>query len=77
MRLLVPTGHRSTSSWKAILSNLSSGANFIDPEYGPVWVTSALGNSSITFIGTDPKNHPQHAPLAGKFNIHNTLGDVY
>lgn len=37
------------------------GANIIDPEYGPVWVTSALGNPNITFIGTDPENHPQHA----------------
>ncbi len=37
------------------------GANFIDPEYGPVWATSALGNANITFIGTDPKDHPEHA----------------
>jgi nitrite reductase (NO-forming)/hydroxylamine reductase len=34
------------------------GANLIDPEYGPVWVTSALGNENVTFIGTDPVNHP-------------------
>ncbi len=37
------------------------GANLIDPEYGPVWVTSALGNANVTFIGTDPENHPEHA----------------
>jgi nitrite reductase (NO-forming)/hydroxylamine reductase len=37
------------------------GANLIDPEHGPVWVTSALGNEKITFIGTDPKNHPDKA----------------
>ena len=37
------------------------GANFTDPEYGPVWVTSALGNPNITFIGTDPERYPQHA----------------
>lgn len=37
------------------------GANFVDPEFGPVWVTSALGNANITFIGTDPEDHPQHA----------------
>ncbi|MFU8877566.1 MAG: cytochrome D1 domain-containing protein [Wenzhouxiangellaceae bacterium] len=37
------------------------GANFIDPEFGPVWVTSALGNADITLIGTDPENHPDHA----------------
>ncbi|NOR20277.1 MAG: c-type cytochrome [Xanthomonadales bacterium] len=34
------------------------GANLIDPQYGPVWVTSALGNENVTFIGTDPENHP-------------------
>jgi nitrite reductase (NO-forming)/hydroxylamine reductase len=37
------------------------GANLIDPEFGPVWVTSALGNENVTFIGTDPVNHPQLA----------------
>ncbi len=37
------------------------GANFVDPEYGPVWVTSALGNADVSFIGTDPKDHPEHA----------------
>jgi nitrite reductase (NO-forming)/hydroxylamine reductase len=37
------------------------GANINDPEYGPVWVTSALGNADITFIGTDPQNNEDHA----------------
>jgi nitrite reductase (NO-forming)/hydroxylamine reductase len=37
------------------------GANFVDPEFGPVWVTSALGNANITFIGTDPEKNPDHA----------------
>lgn len=37
------------------------GANVKLPEYGPVWVTSALGNNKITFIGTDPKGHKEHA----------------
>lgn len=37
------------------------GANIVDPKFGPVWVTSALGSPDITFIGTDPVNHPQHA----------------
>jgi len=37
------------------------GANFIDPQYGPVWATSHLGDASIAVIGTDPENHPQHA----------------
>ena len=37
------------------------GANFIDPEFGPVWVTSALGNANVTFLGTDPEGHPDNA----------------
>ena len=36
-------------------------ANLDDPEYGPVWVTSALGNDKVTFLGTDPDGHPDHA----------------
>ncbi|CAM2006202.1 cytochrome D1 domain-containing protein [Acanthopleuribacter pedis] len=37
------------------------GANLIDPEFGPVWVTSALGNDKVTFIGTDPVKRPDLA----------------
>jgi nitrite reductase (NO-forming)/hydroxylamine reductase len=37
------------------------GANIIDPEHGPVWVTSALGNEKVTYIGTDPVNNPDKA----------------
>jgi nitrite reductase (NO-forming)/hydroxylamine reductase len=37
------------------------GANIDDPEYGPVWVTSALGNANISFLGTDPEGHPDNA----------------
>ncbi len=37
------------------------GANLIDPKYGPVWVTSALGNENVTFIGTDPTGHADNA----------------
>ncbi|WP_370520511.1 cytochrome D1 domain-containing protein [Thioalkalivibrio sp. XN279] len=37
------------------------GANLVDPKFGPVWVTSALGNEEITFIGTDPEGHPEQA----------------
>ncbi len=33
------------------------GANLDDPKYGPVWVTSALGNSNVTFLGTDPEGN--------------------
>lgn len=37
------------------------GANIDDPEFGPVWVTSALGNANVTFLGTDPEGHPDQA----------------
>lgn len=37
------------------------GANFVHPKYGPVWVTSALGNEKISLVGTDPVHHPEQA----------------
>jgi nitrite reductase (NO-forming)/hydroxylamine reductase len=37
------------------------GANLKDPQYGPIWVTSALGNANITALGTDPDGHPDNA----------------
>jgi len=37
------------------------GANFTDVKYGPVWVTSALGNDKVTLIGTDPVEHKDSA----------------
>lgn len=32
------------------------GANFIDPEFGPVWATSHLGDATISLISTDVNN---------------------
>ena len=37
------------------------GANFEHPDFGPVWVTSALGNEKITMVATDPEGHPEVA----------------
>jgi nitrite reductase (NO-forming)/hydroxylamine reductase len=37
------------------------GANLIHPKFGPVWVTSHLGDEVISLIGTDPKKHPKYA----------------
>lgn len=37
------------------------GANINHPKYGPVWITSHLGDESISMIGTDPEGHPQYA----------------
>ena len=37
------------------------GANLNHPTYGPVWVTSHLGDETIALIGTDPEGHAEHA----------------
>jgi len=37
------------------------GANWVDPEYGPVSATTHLGEGMITVYGSDPENHPEHA----------------
>lgn len=37
------------------------GANLNHPKYGPVWVTSHLGDDSVILIGTDPVGHPDNA----------------
>lgn len=37
------------------------GANWIDPEFGPVWSASHLGEGVISVIGTDPENYPENA----------------
>ena len=37
------------------------GANWVDPEYGPVWSTAHLGEAAMVSIGTDPEGHPDSA----------------
>jgi nitrite reductase (NO-forming)/hydroxylamine reductase len=37
------------------------GANWIDPEFGPVWSSGHLGDPAIVSIGTDPEGHPEAA----------------
>jgi len=37
------------------------GANFIHPQFGPVWSTGHLGDEAISMIGTDPKKFPKYA----------------
>lgn len=37
------------------------GANIIHPVYGPVWVTSHLGDETVSLIGTDPEGHAGNA----------------
>lgn len=33
------------------------GANWVDPEFGPVWSSAHLGDPAIVSIGTDPDGH--------------------
>lgn len=37
------------------------GANWIDPQFGPVWSTAHLGEGALVAIGTDPEGHPDSA----------------
>jgi len=37
------------------------GANWVDPQYGPVWSTAHLGEGALVAIGTDPAGHPGQA----------------
>lgn len=37
------------------------GANFVHPQFGPVWASSGLGDDSIALIGTDPVKHKANA----------------
>jgi nitrite reductase (NO-forming)/hydroxylamine reductase len=37
------------------------GANFVHPQYGPVWATGHLGSEKVAIIGTDPAQHKANA----------------
>lgn len=37
------------------------GANWINPEFGPVWSSAHLGDPAIVSIGTDPEGHAESA----------------
>jgi nitrite reductase (NO-forming) / hydroxylamine reductase len=37
------------------------GANFVDPQHGPVWATGHLGDETVALIGTDPQKHKKNA----------------
>jgi nitrite reductase (NO-forming)/hydroxylamine reductase len=37
------------------------GANWIDPDFGPVWTTPHLGSPELMSIGTDPDGNPDSA----------------
>jgi nitrite reductase (NO-forming) / hydroxylamine reductase len=37
------------------------GANWVHPEFGPVWATGNLGSAEMTVMGADPEGHPGNA----------------
>jgi nitrite reductase (NO-forming)/hydroxylamine reductase len=37
------------------------GANFVHPQFGPVWATGHLGDESVALIGTDPEKRKDQA----------------
>jgi nitrite reductase (NO-forming)/hydroxylamine reductase len=37
------------------------GANFVHPQFGPVWATGHLGDETVSLIGTDPVKHKDQA----------------
>jgi len=37
------------------------GANWVDPQFGPVWTTPHLGEAELMSIGTDPEGYPDSA----------------
>jgi nitrite reductase (NO-forming)/hydroxylamine reductase len=63
---VVDSKERKLASWSmsSKIPHPGRGANFTHPKFGPVWVTSALGNDDITLIGTDP-GQAQAARLEG------------
>ncbi len=37
------------------------GANWVHPEYGPVWATGHIGDNRVAVIGVDPEGNPDYA----------------
>ena len=37
------------------------GANWVDPEFGPVWSSPHLGDPAVVSVATDPLEHPESA----------------
>jgi len=53
------------------------GANWIDPQFGPVWSTSHLGEATISSIGTDPEGHPDQAWKAVRQTVLPGAGSLF
>ncbi len=45
----------------AAMPHPGRGANWVDPDYGPVNATGHMGAPLVSIYGTDPQDHPEHA----------------
>jgi nitrite reductase (NO-forming)/hydroxylamine reductase len=53
------------------------GANWIDPEFGPVWSTPHLGEASVMSVGTDPEGHAANAWKAVRTTVLPGSGSLF
>ncbi len=53
------------------------GANWVHPEYGPVWATGHIKDNKIAVIGTDPEGHPDYAWKVVKMLETPSMGNLF
>lgn len=53
------------------------GANWVHPEYGPVWATGHIKDNKIAIIGTDPEGHPENAWKVVKMLETPSMGNLF
>ncbi len=53
------------------------GANWVHPEYGPVWATGHIKDNKIAVIGTDPEGHPDNAWKVVKMLETPSMGNLF
>ncbi len=53
------------------------GANWVHPEYGPVWATGHIKDNKIAVIGTDPENYPDNAWKVVKMLETPSMGNLF
>ena len=53
------------------------GANWVDPEFGPVWTTPHLGEADLMSIGTDPEGNPDSAWKAVRSTLLPGAGSLF
>ena len=53
------------------------GANWVHPEYGPVWATGHIKDNKIAIIGTDPEGHPDNAWKVVKMLETPSMGNLF